>query len=67
MAAHIKGAKEPPDAIAKAGITAIEKNIAEMDTDAMAISVRAALARDPNKLERKMAAMLDHDVISTDR
>lgn len=67
MAAHVQGRKEPPSAIANAGIKAIQKNIPEMDTDPFAVSVRAALARDPAQLERQMAAMLHAETISTGR
>jgi len=67
MASHVQGKKEPPEAIAKAGIKAIEKDISEMDTDEFAINVRAALARDPASVERQMAAALKLDVLSTGR
>jgi NAD(P)-dependent dehydrogenase (short-subunit alcohol dehydrogenase family) len=67
MASHVQGKKEPPDAIARAGLKAIEKNIPEMDTDAFAVNVRAALARDPSSVERQMAATLKLDVLSTGR
>ena len=67
MASHIQGWKEPPKVIAKAGIKAIEKNIPELDTDVMAITMRAALARDPANVERKMAEALNLDVLSTGR
>ena len=52
---------------AKAGIAAIVRNIDEMDTDAMAVDVRANLQRDPKALERAMARMLGAKVISTGR
>ena len=65
MATHVQGSKEPPTKIATAGLKAIERNIPEIDTDAMAISTRAALARDPARLEREMASLLDAKVIST--
>jgi len=67
MAAHVAGRKERPEDIAKAGIAAIVRNIDEMDTDAMAIEVRANLQRDPKALERGMARMLGAKVISTGR
>jgi len=67
MAAHVQGAKEHPDVIAKAGIKALEKNIPEMDTDPFAINVRAAIARDPANVERQMAAALKLKVVSTGR
>lgn len=65
MAAHVQGRKEPPSAIAKAGIKAIEKSIREMDTDPFAINIRAAIARDPAHVERQMAALLDVETLST--
>jgi len=67
MAAHVAGRKERPEDIAKAGITAIVRNIDEMDTDAMAIEVRANLQRDPKAMERGMARMLGAKVVSTGR
>jgi NAD(P)-dependent dehydrogenase (short-subunit alcohol dehydrogenase family) len=67
MAAHVEGRKESPSTIAKAGIKAIEKNIPEVDTDAFAINVRAAMARDPARLEKQMAAMLKMTRLSTGR
>jgi NAD(P)-dependent dehydrogenase (short-subunit alcohol dehydrogenase family) len=67
MSSHVEGSKEPPSAIAAAGIKAIEKNLPEMDTDAFAVNVRAALARDPAKVEQQMAAALKLDVLSTGR
>ncbi len=67
MAAHVAGYKEPPSAIAKAGLDAIRKGLDELDTDRMAIEVRASLARDPKALERSMARMLQATQISTGR
>jgi NAD(P)-dependent dehydrogenase (short-subunit alcohol dehydrogenase family) len=67
MAEHVKGRKESPDTVAKAGIKAIEKNIPEVDTDAFAIGVRAALARDPGHMEKQMAAMLKVEKLHTGR
>lgn len=67
MADHVQGRKEPPDTVAKAGIRAIEKNIPEMDTDDFAVSVRAAIARDPARLEQQMAAQLKVKHLNTGR
>jgi len=67
MAAHVAGRKEPPAAIAAAGLRAIARGIDEIDTDAMAIEVRAALQRDPKALEKSMARMLDAAQITTGR
>ncbi len=64
MAAHVAGSKEPPAAIAKAGLDAIRKGLDEVDTDRMAIEVRASLARDPKALERSLARMLQATRIS---
>jgi len=67
MAEHVEGRKESPDTVAKAGIKAIEKNIPEMDTDAFAIGVRAAIARDPAHMEKQMAALLKVEKLNTGR
>ncbi len=67
MADHVQGRKEPPETVAKAGIRAIEKNIPEVDTDAFAVGVRAAIARDPGHLEKQMAAQLKTDTLNTGR
>ena len=67
MAAHVAGRKEKPEDIAAAGLTAIKRGIDELDTDAMAIEVRASLARDPKALERGMARMLGQSQVSTGR
>jgi len=67
MASQVEGRKESPDTIAKAGIKAIEKNIPEMDTDPFAINMRAAIARDPARVEKGMAAMLKAETLSTGR
>ncbi len=67
MAAHVAGRKEKPADIAAAGLNAIRRGIDELDTDIMAIEVRASLARDPKALERGMAKMLAAATISTGR
>jgi NAD(P)-dependent dehydrogenase (short-subunit alcohol dehydrogenase family) len=67
MAAHVSGQKEPPSDIALAGLNAIRRNIDEVDTDRMAIEVRASLHRDPKALERSMARMLKAERVSTGR
>jgi NAD(P)-dependent dehydrogenase (short-subunit alcohol dehydrogenase family) len=67
MAAHVAGHKERPEDIAKAGLSAIKRGIDELDTDTMAIEVRASLARDPKGLERSLAKMLTAAVVSTGR
>ncbi|HRE43873.1 MAG TPA: SDR family oxidoreductase [Terricaulis sp.] len=67
MAAHVAGQKERPEDIARIGLRAIKRKSDEIDTDRMAIEVRADLARDPKALERAMARMLDATEISTKR
>jgi NAD(P)-dependent dehydrogenase (short-subunit alcohol dehydrogenase family) len=67
MAAHVEGFKESPATIAKAGLNAIKRNIDEVDTDFMAIDVRAQLARDPKGLELQLRRMLTAEHIKTGR
>ena len=67
MAAHVQGAKEAPSDIAAAGLNAIRRGLDEIDTDRMAIEVRAALARDPKALERSVARQLTATEITTRR
>jgi NAD(P)-dependent dehydrogenase (short-subunit alcohol dehydrogenase family) len=67
MAAHVEGSKEKPEDIARAGLKAVTRGIDELDTDRMAVEVRAALALDPKGLEKRMARMLQAPVIQTGR
>lgn len=67
MAAHVEGRKESPATVARAGLRAVRRNIPEVDTDAFAINVRAALARDPARLEQQMAAALKAETLHTGR
>jgi len=67
MAAHVAGAKEQPADIARAGLRAAARNIDELDTDRMAVEVRAALQLDPKGLEKRMAKLLHANAISTGR
>ncbi len=67
MAAHVAGAKEQPADIARAGIKAIKHGIDELDTDRMAVEVRAAVALDPKGFERRVAKLLKAAVIRTGR
>ena len=67
MAAHVEGSKEKPEDIARAGLKAVMRGIDELDTDRMAVEVRAALALDPKGLEKRMARMLQAPVIRTGR
>jgi NAD(P)-dependent dehydrogenase (short-subunit alcohol dehydrogenase family) len=67
MASHVEGFKESPDTIAAAGLKAIEKGAHEVDTDFMAIDVRAALARDPKAQEMQMRRSLSGERVTTGR
>jgi NAD(P)-dependent dehydrogenase (short-subunit alcohol dehydrogenase family) len=67
MAAHVEGSKEKPEDIARTGLRAVTRGIDELDTDRMAVEVRAALALDPKGLEKRMARMLHASVIRTGR
>ena len=67
MASHVEGQKEPPSVIANAGLRAIRKAIDEVDTDLMAVEVRASIARDPKGFERAVAKLLNTTKISTGR
>ena len=67
MASHVAGVKETVGDIARAGLKAIKHGIEEMDTDAMAVEVRAGLALDPKGLERRYARMLRNPAIRTGR
>jgi NAD(P)-dependent dehydrogenase (short-subunit alcohol dehydrogenase family) len=67
MASHVQGFKEAPATIAKAGLRAIERGTEEVDTDFLAIDVRASLARDPKALEAQMRKQLGVETVSTGR
>ena len=67
MAAHVHGFKEAPATIAAAGLKAIRKGADEVDTDFMAIDVRANLARDPKALELAMRRSLSDAPVTTGR
>lgn len=67
MASHIKGAKEKPETIAAAGLAAIRRGAEEVDTDLMAVEVRAATIREPEALARRFARQLSATEISTGR
>ena len=67
MAAHVQGAKERPEDIARAGLQAVIEDADEVDTDSMAAAIRASLALDPRAVERRMARMLKAAVIHTGR
>jgi NAD(P)-dependent dehydrogenase (short-subunit alcohol dehydrogenase family) len=67
MADHVKGAKEKPETIAAVGLTAIRRGAEEVDTDLMAIEVRASTIREPEALARRFAKQLGATEISTGR
>jgi NAD(P)-dependent dehydrogenase (short-subunit alcohol dehydrogenase family) len=67
MASHVEGFKEPPSIVAKAGLKAIERRIDEMDTDFLAIDVRASLARDPKAQELMLRRSLSAERVTTGR
>lgn len=67
MASHVEGFKETPASIAKAGLKAIRKGADEVDTDFMAIDVRANLARDPKAFELQMRRSLSSAPVTTGR
>ena len=67
MASHVQGFKEAPATIAKVGLKAIERGTDEVDTDYMAIDVRAALARDPKAQELAMRRSLSDEPVRTGR
>jgi NAD(P)-dependent dehydrogenase (short-subunit alcohol dehydrogenase family) len=67
MAAHVEGAKEKPEDIARAGLRAVARGIDELDTDRMAMEVRAQYALDPKGLEKRLARMLHSGVVRTGR
>ena len=65
MAADVEGGKAAPAQIAAHGVRAIRKGIDEIDTDQMALEVRAHLARDPKGLEAQMQRTLTRGRLST--
>ena len=67
MASHVQGLKETPATIAAAGLKAIRRGADEVDTDFMAIDVRANLARDPKGLEMAMRRSLSDAPVTTGR
>lgn len=67
MSSHVKGSKEHPIDVARAGVAAIRKDMKEMDTDNFAVTVRAALHRDAATLEQRMAAMVRATELNTGR
>lgn len=67
MAADVDGGKASPAQIAAHGVRAIRRGIDEIDTDQMALEVRAHLARDPKGLETQMQRALGRDRLTTGR
>ena len=62
-----EGAKEKPETIAAAGLAAIRRGTEEVDTDLMAIEVRAQTIREPEALARRFAKQLGATEIKTGR
>lgn len=67
MASHVEGFKETPASIAEAALKAIKRGADEVDTDFMAVDVRANLARDPKGLELQMRRSLSGERVTTGR
>ena len=67
MASHVEGFKESPAAIAEAGLKAIRRGVDEVDTDFMAVNVRAMLQLDPKAQERAFARSLKGERVTTGR
>jgi NAD(P)-dependent dehydrogenase (short-subunit alcohol dehydrogenase family) len=67
MASHVKGAKEKSETIAAAGLAAVRRGAEEVDTDPMAVEVRAATIREPEALARRFAKQLGATELSTGR
>jgi NAD(P)-dependent dehydrogenase (short-subunit alcohol dehydrogenase family) len=67
MASHVEGFKEAPATIAKAALKAIQRGVDEVDTDFMAIDVRASMARDPKGFEMLMRRSLLGGPVKTGR
>ena len=67
MASHVEGFKEAPATIAKAALKAIQRGADEVDTDFMAIDVRASMARDPKGFEMLMRRSLLGGPVKTGR
>ncbi len=67
MASHVEGFKETPATIAEAALKAIRKGATEVDTDFMAVDVRANLARDPAGFELQMRRSLSGERVTTGR
>lgn len=67
MSTHVEGAKETPNTIAQVGLKAIRRGEGEVDTDYMAVDVRANLARDPKGFELLMRRSLSGERVTTGR
>lgn len=67
MASHVEGFKETPASIAETALKAIKRGADEVDTDFMAVDVRANLARDPKGLELQMRRSLSGERVTTGR
>ena len=67
MASHVEGFKEAPATIAKVALKAIQRGTDEVDTDFLAIDVRANMARDPKGYELLMRRSLTAERVTTGR
>jgi NAD(P)-dependent dehydrogenase (short-subunit alcohol dehydrogenase family) len=67
MAAHVRGRKEDPADIARAGLDALDRGEHVADTDFMAVDARARYARDPIRYERGMTRLLKATTMDTGR
>ncbi len=67
MASHVEGFKETPATIAEAALKGIRKGADEVDTDFMAVDVRANIARDPKGYELQMRRSLSGERVTTGR
>ena len=65
MAEHVRGRKEDPRDIARAGLDALDRGEHVADTDFMAVDARARYARDPIRYERGMTKLLKATVMNT--
>lgn len=67
MASHVEGFKEAPATIARIALKAIQRGADEIDTDFLAIDVRANMARDPKGYELLMRRSLTNERVTTGR
>ncbi len=67
MSSHVQGLKESPATIAAIALKAIRRGADEVDTDYMALDVRASLARDPKAQELMLRRSLSDGPVTTGR